>query len=283
MLDAREPQPFSRGLEVAPGYWILDHLARGNRLDVYDGWSGDRAARVVLKMLRPDREHETRPRRELLREGRLLERLSHPHIVRAYETIDGERPLVVLETLGGQTLDHLLTDGGPLSEREAAHLGLQLGSAIGYLHRRRILHLDLKPANLIAEAGRVKLIDLSVAGPPGRVRAGTGTWCYMAPEQARGGGVGRAADIWGLGAVLFEALAGEPLYDDDELEEYPQLARPIPRLRERRPDAGELASLVDDCLRPVPRDRPSVEELLGRLQPRAGIAAAGRRHSRASR
>jgi eukaryotic-like serine/threonine-protein kinase len=270
MLDAREPQPFPSGLEIAPGYRILGHLARGNRLDVYDGWSDERGTRCVLKMLRPDREHETRPRRELLREGRLLEGLSHPHIVRAYETIDGERPVVVLETLGGQTLDHLLEEDGALTPAEAAHLGLQLGSAIRYLHHHRILHLDLKPPNLIAEAGRVKVIDLSVAGPPGRIPAGTGTWCYMAPEQARGGGVGRAADVWGLGAVLFEALAGEPLYDDDEAEEYPQLARPIPRLGERRPDSGELASVVDDCLRPTPRDRPSIEELLGRLETLAG-------------
>jgi serine/threonine protein kinase len=274
--DVHEPQPFPRGLEIAPGYRILGHLARGNRLDVYDGWSEERASRVVLKMLRPDREREARPRRELLREGRLLEGLSHPHIVRAYETIDSERPVIVLETLGGQTLDHLL-EGGPLSSVEAAHLGLQLGSAIRYLHRRRILHLDLKPANLIAESGRLKLIDLSVASPPGRIPAGTGTWCYMAPEQARGGGVGGAADVWGLGMVLFEALTGDPVFDDDEVEEYPQLVRSVPRVEARRPDVGELALLVADCLRADPGERPNVELLLARLESLADLPAAERR------
>jgi serine/threonine protein kinase len=274
--EMREPDPFPPGLEVAPGYRILGHLARGNRLDVYDGWSEDRVARVVLKMLRPDREREARPRRELLREGRLLAGLSHPHIVRAYETIDGERPILVLETLSGQTLDRLLEEGGPLSPVEAAHLGLQLGSAIRYLHRRRILHLDLKPSNVVAESGRAKLIDLSVAGPPGGISAGTGTWAYMAPEQARGGSVGRGADVWGLGAVLFEAVTGEPMYADDEVEEYPQLVRPIPRVEGRRDGLGATASLIDDTLQPDAAARPSVDEVLARLEGIAGLSGSER-------
>jgi serine/threonine protein kinase len=274
MPEPREPRPFPPGLEVARGYRILGHLARGNRLDVYDGWSEERSTRCVLKMLRPDREHEPRPRRELLREGRLLEGLSHPHIVRAYETIDGEQPVVVLETLGGQTLDHLLEEGGALTPAETAHLGLQLGAAIRYLHHHRILHLDLKPANLIAEAGRVKVIDLSVAGPPGRIPAGTGTWCYMAPEQARGGGVGRAADVWGLGAVLFEAVSGFPLFEDDDPEEYPQLVRPIPTVEDHRRDVPEFAALIDECLRVDPGQRPGVEDVLARLEALASLLEA---------
>jgi serine/threonine protein kinase len=265
--EADEPQSLPSGLEVAPGYRILDHLARGNRLDVYDGWSEERGTRVVLKMLRPDREHEAPPRRELLREGRLLEALSHPHIVRAYETRDGERPVVILETLGGETLDHLLEEGGPLSPVEAAHLGLQLGSAIRYLHRHRILHLDLKPSNLIAEAGRLKLIDLSVAAPPGEVLPGTGTWGYMSPEQARGGAVGGAADVWGLGAVLFEGLTAIPLIDEEEDEpsEYPQLVPPAPPVEDHRRDVPDFARLVAECLNPEPAARPTVEDALVRL------------------
>jgi serine/threonine protein kinase len=201
--------------------------------------------------------------------------------VRAYETLDRvERPLVVLETLSGQTLDHLLEEGGPLSSVEAVHFGLQLGSVIRYLHRRRILHLDLKPSNLIAEAGKVKLIDLSIARRPGRIPADTGTWGYMAPEQARGGGVGLAADVWGLGAVLFEALTGDPLLDDDQLEEFPQLARPIPRVEERRHEGGELGPLIDECLRLDPGERPGIEEVLARLEAVASRSDGERHFSR---
>ena len=94
----------------------------------------------------------------------------------------------------------LIEDGPPPDAADVAHLGLQLGSALAYLHRERRLHLDLKPSNVIAEAGRAKLIDLSLARPPGPAADGIGTWLYMSPEQARGGVLGPAADVWGLGA-----------------------------------------------------------------------------------
>ncbi|HSJ18778.1 MAG TPA: protein kinase, partial [Solirubrobacterales bacterium] len=123
-------------------------------------------------------------------------------------------PLVVMETLGGETLAHMLETDGPLDIKDAAQLGLQLGSAVRYLHANGVLHLDLKPSNVVAEAGRARLIDLSVARPPGSARAGIGTWCYMAPEQASGGSLGHAADVWGIGAVLFEAAVGEAPFED---------------------------------------------------------------------
>jgi eukaryotic-like serine/threonine-protein kinase len=203
------------------GYELIEHLHRGHAYDVFDAWSEERGCRVVLRMLRPDR----RDPRPLLREGRLLRRLAHPHLVRAYET-RLRPPMVVLETLGGATLAALLEDG-PLERDDGIQLGLQLASAVRYLHRRGWLHLDLKPSNLIAERGRLKVIDLSIAQPPGRIDPGTGTQRYMAPEQERGGVVSSATDVWGIGRVLQEAGL----------------------------DAAA-------CLRPDPADRPSVEDLI---------------------
>jgi serine/threonine protein kinase len=267
----------------APGYETLELLRRGNDLDVYDVWSEERACRCVIKAVRPDRLERDSPRERLLAEGRLLQRLTHPHIVRAYEVIEEPLPMVVMETLAGETLGHMIeVRGVELSPAELAQLGLHLCSAIRYLHRHGVLHLDLKPSNVIAECGRAKLIDLSVARPPGPAHAGIGTHYYMAPEQARGGELGPAADVWGVGVVLFEAATGEPAFDDPEGEsggwdesvsesveegDYPQLAARARRIDELRPLPGELADLVAACLEPEPARRPAVDEVMRALEP----------------
>jgi serine/threonine protein kinase len=294
-------KPLPPGAAIAPGYEVIGHLSRGRRLDVYDAWSEQRGCRCVIKALRPERADEPGPRRQLLREGRLLERLSHPHLVRGYETLEGPDPLIVIETLGGQTLAHAIEEeGAELSPVELAHLGLHLGTAMRYLHANGFLHLDLKPANVVAEAGRAKVIDLSLARPPGPAPAGVGTWCYLAPEQASGGELDAAADVWGIGAVLFEAATGVPAFEDEEGESsagsrgsessrgtwvsddgdsatYPQLegrAVPVGSLRELPTELGEP---IDSCLEPYPDRRPDLARLLAALEPVAGIDAAERR------
>jgi serine/threonine protein kinase len=257
-----------RGAILAPGYRVLGLLSRGNRLDVYDAWSIERDSRCVLKTLRPDRADERPARRALLLEGRLLRRLAHPHLVRAYEltaTRDG-RPVVVLETLGGETLSHVLhPDSGrrrALPASDVAELGRQLCSVVGYLHHHGWLHRDIKPANIVAESGRARLIDLSLAKRPGRARPGAGTADYMAPEQARGGTLTPAVDVWGIGAVLFAALAGRRPFDvPDDDDSYPQLETRAPRLVGMDGIPHPIASLVDRCLEPEPGDRPGVAEL----------------------
>jgi eukaryotic-like serine/threonine-protein kinase len=284
----------------APRYETIDLLRRGRDLEVYDVWSEERACRCVVKTVRPDRLHRDGPARRLLAEGRLLRRLSHPHIVRAYEVIEEPVPMVVMETLAGETLSHMVAVRDVrLSAAEVAHLGLHLASAVRYLHGHGWLHLDLKPSNVIAECGRAKLIDLSVARPPGPAHGGVGTFYYMAPEQAQGGDLGAPADVWGLGAVLFEAATGEPVFDDpdaDELDsdepyaesdepdegltdesEYPQLQGRARRADELRPMAAELADLIAACLEPEPRRRPGVAEVPRALEPIAELPAAERR------
>ena len=285
--------PPAAGGSLAPGYEVIAHLRRGNDLDVYDAWSAERGARCILKALRPDRVRSRRRRRALLREGELLGRLSHPHIVRAYETIAEPVPIVVLETLSGETLSHMVASGTRASTEDVAHLGLHLGSALRYLHRHRVLHLDLKPSNVIAEAGRAKLIDLSLARPPGLARPGIGTWHYMAPEQARGGELTTAADVWGLGAVLYEAATGEAPFDDDPdawrdgsasssagdpgPDRYPQLERRAREPGSVRPLAAPLADLISSCLEPLPDDRPSLLAALAALEQLAGLPGPERR------
>jgi eukaryotic-like serine/threonine-protein kinase len=116
------------------------------------------------------------------------------------------------------------------------------------------------------------VIDLSLVRRPGRSRPGVGTWSYMAPEQVRGGVVGPAADVWGIGVVLHEALTGEPAFGDDADEpsdsyapprRYPQLDAPAPRLP-RVPPA--LRRVIEACLEPEPHSRPTILELFARLE-----------------
>jgi eukaryotic-like serine/threonine-protein kinase len=167
-------------------YRLLELLSSGHACDTYDAWSEERGCRVIVR------------RGDVRDEGRLLRRLTHPNIVRVYEV---HRDWIVLETLSGSTLAALRA-GGPLSRGDAIEMARQLCSAISYLHRKGWLHLDLKPDNLIADGGRLKLIDFSIAQRPGPVESGTGTRRWMAPEQERGGVATEATDVWGIGAVL---------------------------------------------------------------------------------
>ena len=170
---------------------------------------------------------------------------------------------------------------GTLEDRDAAQLGLQIGSAVRYLHLHDHLHLDLKPSNVIAEGGRAKLIDLGLAERPGPVPAGVGTWSYLAPEQARGEWAGPPADVWGLGALLYEMLAGWPPFDDPEREidgkfdediEFPQLERRPRPLAEVSSAEPPIRELVEACLEPAPDRRPPLLAILGTLERMAAHA-----------
>ena len=261
------PPSVAEGAEVAPGYAVLAHLRRGADLDVYDVWSTERGCRCVAKTLRPDRVGQPSASRRLIHEGGLLLRLTHPHIVRAYDLLRGEAPVLVLETLPGETLAHLIGRGGRrLAAAEVALLGRHLCSAVGYLHRQGILHLDLKPSNIIATGGLARVLDLSLARPPGPVKPGVGTLGYMAPEQARGGDIGPMADVWGIGTVLYEVATGEPAWDTDDLDDATDasfasealVVPPPPPVRRHRRLPATLAGAIDAALALDPAARPSI-------------------------
>jgi serine/threonine protein kinase len=276
------------GTVLAPGYRVIQHLSRTRRLDTFEVWSEERATSAVAKTLRPDRRDDQRARDALEAEGRMLLQFTHPHIVRGYELLEDPELVLVMETLDGETLEHMIdrTPGG-FEPGEVAWLALHLSSALRYLHRHGVLHLDLKPANVIADGGRAKLIDLSLARPPGRYRPGLGTWCYLSPEQAAGDRVGPAADVWGLGVVLYEAATGDPAFEDDESwtsdsgsshtwdtsdqqdAGFPQLERPAPSATAGGRLPAELAVAIDACLEQDPFDRPPLEDIAAWLEPLA--------------
>ena len=243
--------PFEPGAVLAPGLEVVEHISRNQVLDVYDAWSDERGCRCVVKMLRPDSRGVERREQRLRYEGELLVRLRHPHLVAGYDVVSEPQTMVVLETLTGLTLDALLDD---LPRRLPLHdvlgLGVQLCSAVGYLHHHGVLHLDVKPGNIVCpETGQIKLIDLSLARPPGPVRRGLGTAGYRPPEQEHGGEVTEATDVWSIGAVLFEAAAGRPYHES-----------PTALRRLRRVPAA-VSDVVAACLDADPNARPAIGAL----------------------
>jgi serine/threonine protein kinase len=264
---------------IAAGYEVIEHLSRTRRLDTYEVWSEERACSCVAKTLRPDRRGDARAREALIAEGRLLVELTHPHIVRGYEVVERPEVVVIMETLDGETLAHLIDrHPGGLPAEDVALLGRHLASALRYLHRHGRLHLDVKPGNVVADGGRAKLIDLSLARPPGRYRPGIGTWCNLSPEQARGDELGPPADVFGLGTVLYEAATGDPAFEDEEswtaasgetwdTEEqreagFPQLEGSPPSAAAGTDLPAPVAAAIDACLAPDPADRPTLDRLM---------------------
>ena len=280
---------------LAPGVRVIEHLSRTRRLDTFEVWSEERACSCVAKTLRPDRRTDERARAALEREGRLLIELAHPHIVRGYELLTEPQLIAVMETLDGETVAHLIDrhpDGLPLDD--LAWLAIHLSSALRYLHRQGLLHLDVKPSNVVADGGRAKLIDLSLASPPGRYAPGVGTWCTLSPEQARGDELGEPADVWGLGTVLYEAATGVSAFDDDEswtdapsdeasdapahtwdtadqlAAGYPQLEGVAPSVAAARGDLPpDVVDVIDACLSAAPDERPTLVELADAFMPHA--------------
>lgn len=129
------------------------------------------------------------------------------------------------------------------------------------------MHLDLKPSKIVSERELSKVLDLSIARPPRRGQKGMGTLEYMAPEQARGGYLNAATDVWGIGAVLFEATTGEPPFDAyDEEDRYEQMERRAEPVRLYRRVPAAFNDLVGSCLEPEPARRPALEELTDALR-----------------
>jgi serine/threonine protein kinase len=203
-------------------------------------------------------------------EARALERLSHPVIVRGFDAVlGGERPHLVLELLDGPRLSTLVRTSVVAIE-QVLTLGLQLASAAHYLSVRGIVHLDIKPRNVIM-AGPPRLIDLSVAlthDELATITAPVGTDSYMAPEQcdpARFAEIGPPADVWGIGVTLYGSLAKRKAFKSTPDERFPQLRQ---RAASLPADISPvLADLVLSTLEPRPADRPTAAELGDALEP----------------
>ena len=271
------------GDAIAPGRTVLRPLGGGSRYEVFLVWDDHRLAVLVAKVLRPELVGDPVALRELAREGEALARLAHPVLVRGFDVVtDGPMPHLLMEHLEGPTLRDLMTRDGTLPLEQVLPLGLHVASALHYLAAERMVHLDIKPDNVVMGAPP-RLIDLSVARTVEaalRVRRPVGTDGYMAPEQCDGafGPVGPAADVFGLAATLHHAVSGTRPFPRDGAQRFPQLERgpaPLPRSVPRA-----LAELLRAGLSRRAAVRPTAAEFAAGLEPLvAGLprAVLGRR------
>lgn len=272
---------FVQGDEIVPGRVALKRLGGGHRYEAYIAWDEVLFSPIVVKVIRPDQVNDSAAIRGLDREARILERLSHPVLVRTFGAVlEGPRPHLVLEHLEGPRLSTLLRKYGRLPLEQILPLALEVCSALHYLSTEEIVHLDVKPSNIIMGAPP-RLIDLSIARTFDEAAAlgnAVGTDAYMAPEQcdlAASEGPGSAADVWGLGVTLFEASAGYLPFsqgvDDDAAEiteRWPQIVEEPADLPRATPDA--VAKPIFACLDKEPLARPSPAQLAQLLEPIVG-------------
>ncbi|MFB3131410.1 MAG: serine/threonine-protein kinase, partial [Rhodothermales bacterium] len=216
------PDPYLLiGREVAH-YRVTEHLGGGGMGVVYKAEDTRLQRTVALKFLPPFLKDDAQARRRFLQEARAASALDHPNICTVYEIKETEegRLFIAMAYYEGETLKKKIARG-PLPLDTALDLTLQTARGLAHAHARGIVHRDVKPANvMVTQEGLVKVLDFGLAKLAGSAqitRTGTtlGTVAYMPPEQARGEVVDHRADIWSLGAVFYELVAGQRAFPGD--------------------------------------------------------------------
>ena len=256
---------------LAPGerldrYEIIEAIGHGAFSDVYLAVDPD-GGRVVLKCPHEGIIGDVATFDRFRREMEIARRLDHPGIQHSLDPGgDRTRPYLVMEYIEGETLREHLARRGRLPIAEAVALVDQLADAMGYAHRQGVTHRDLKPENVLVTAdGRPVVTDFGIALMSGARRltwrwltSQMGTPDYMAPEQVQGERGDARTDVYALGVILFELLAGRvPWEGDNPLSIMNQaVTRPAPSLRELDPSIPPpLDAIVRKCIRKDPAER----------------------------
>ncbi len=236
-------------------YEITAFLGRGGMATVYRARQASINRDVAIKVIKPDLIESEEFKVRFTREAQVIATMSHPHILKVFDYGQhGDLVYLVMELLSGGSLADLLRGGGKLSLNEATRLLDQIAGALDYAHRRAIVHRDLKPQNvLLDEDKNAFLTDFGIAKLLGETSALTqsgmamGTPAYMSPEQWRGQNVDARADVYALGVMLYEMLAGKVPFTGDT--PYSMMHMHVfeapPSLRSFRPD---LPDALQDVL-----------------------------------
>jgi len=272
---------FSQGDQFGP-YEVVGAIGEGGMGEVYRAKDRRLGREVAIKILRADRVNDEQ-RRRFQREARTIAGLDHPNLLTIFDIgTEGDTDYLVTELLRGETLRERLDRTGRISWVEGARIAEALARGLAVAHGRGIVHRDIKPENVfLTEDGRVKILDFGLAHVSATIAdAATlnqtapgmllGTVPYMAPEQACGDPIDARTDLFALGAVIYESLAGvSPFRRDTISATFTAILGETPRPLTSDGVREDLASLIARCLAKSASDRPAsasvVAEQLARV------------------
>ena len=235
---------------IADRYEVVSHIGQGGMADVFLAVDTILNRQVAIKILRADLSTDAVSILRFEREAQAAAALAHPNIVEIYDVGDykGHR-YIVMEYVTGKTLKQVIRSRGPLVNEEAVDIMKQLCSAISEAHSRGIIHRDIKPQNVIVKAdGSIKILDFGIATAKGSMQLTQannvmGSVHYLAPELAKGEAASPQSDIYALGIVLYEMLAGDVPFKADQAV---QIA--LKHMREPMPDVRLINASVPQSI-----------------------------------
>jgi serine/threonine protein kinase len=249
------------GAGIGPDLTVLGVVDKQQRNPVYIVWHHRAWCPMACKLF-PTYERARR-------EAGALSQLDHPNTVRFLGI--GKPAHLLMEFLEGPTLDRMIRmhKKQPMSVSNVMRVAIHIGSALQHVHERGLIHLDVKPSNVIVVRGRPVLYDFGTARQRDarRPKQIVGTDPYIAPEECQQLAVTSAADIFSLGVTIYEMLTGElPFPSGTRSQPFPQVHRPaVPLRRHRARVPRRLEDLVLGCLAPDPAARPGIPVLLPAL------------------
>jgi len=255
------PEPATAGRVLGGRYRLDRELARGGMATVWIAEDALLSRRVAVKLLLPELAVDDALRVRFRNEAIAAAKLTHPGIVATYDTGDDDgTAYIVMELVEGKTLRRLIDERSRLPVRDAVDISSQVADALEHAHRQGLVHRDIKPANVLVQGdGRVKVTDFGIAKAAGGddlTRTGTvvGTARYLAPEQVNGHAVDGRADVYALGLVLYEMLAGRAPFggDSDMATAVARLTNAPEPIRKVRPEVSR--PLEDVLARSLARD-----------------------------
>jgi serine/threonine-protein kinase len=271
-------------------YKITEELGRGGMGVVYKAEDTKLGRDVALKFISSKAVDVTVEKSRFMHEARAAASLSHPNICTIHEINDFEgNPFIAMEFIEGRNLKSAI-EAGPLGLDDAVNIAVQVAEGLTAAHEKGVVHRDIKSANImITEKGKVKIMDFGLAKSTGRTqltREGTtlGTVAYMSPEQAQAYAVDHRSDIWSLGVVLYEMIAGtQPFRGEYEQAVVYSIINtdpePLTALRTGIP--MELERIVMRCLAKDPAERyQTAEDLVADLRRYKRIESARDRKER---
>jgi serine/threonine protein kinase/Tfp pilus assembly protein PilF len=261
---------------VAGKYRILAEIGRGGMGVVYRAEDTKLRRPVALKFLSENLAADPAARARFMREAQAAAALDNPHVCTVFEAGEHEgRAFIAMAFIEGESLKDRGARG-PLTLDEALALSREIAEGLAEAHSRRIVHRDIKPANIMLAGGRhAKITDFGLArieGSSETTRTGgvVGTLAYMSPEQAQGLPTDQRTDIWSLGCVIYEMLAGHAPFSPSPAQAdlyalVHSAPRPVTALRPEIPP--RFAAIIDRCLQKNPRRRyPDAASLLDDLK-----------------